>query len=189
MRLPLSLATILGVTLAHPAQAEPQQAAFTGTKQLTIKASAAYDTDYPARDFAPPLEVTISSTGGSGRSVAVTDTRDKVSYCPLRGEVVGGKLTLTPNQTCELKNIATPDFCILADQRCNEHLSHRRCSDETKFAGPLKGTLIQGSVTQRSGGGWDLSLDLAADGCVLAEGYNNGGPVRVRGGSVTVRTP
>src|SRR5262249_10150903 len=122
------------------------------------------------------------------RSVTITYLRDKKLYCALNGEIKGDQLALASDQTCNLANVATPDFCVLVDNRCDEHLSNRHCNQEKASAGMLKGSLIQGSVTQRSDGAWALSLDLAVDGCVLAEGYNNGAPVRVRGGSVAVRT-
>jgi hypothetical protein len=164
-------------------------AAFTGTQTIAVSATAAYGTKYPARSFAPKLEVSVSAGADDQRTVVMRDKQYAKPYeCTLTGRVAQGKLALDPGQACEIP-VATPDFCLLKVERCRARVMNRTCALEQDNLGVLTGKLTSGTISQLSVGTWGMELKLSVDGCVLAEGYNKNAPIFVRGGLLTVRTP
>lgn len=181
----IALTSAAGCCEAH---AQPP-AAFTGTQTIEVSATAAYGTKYPARSFKPKLEVSVSGGGGDQRTVVVRDKQYAKPYqCTLTGRVAQETLTLDPKQSCDIP-VATPDFCLLKEQRCRAREMNLQCKLEKDNLGVLTGKLASGTITRRSTGTWDMELKLSVDGCVLAEGYNKNAPILVRGGLLTVSTP
>jgi hypothetical protein len=164
-------------------------AAFTGTQTIAVSATAAYGTKYPARSFAPKLEVSVSGGDGDQRTVVMRDKQYAQPYkCTLTGRIAQGTLTLDPGQSCDI-SVATPDFCLLKEQRCRAREMNLQCKLEKGNLGEITGKLTSGTISQLSAGTWGMELKLSVDGCVLAEGYNKNAPILVRGGLLTVRTP
>lgn len=170
---------------ARGAPSEP----FTGTKQIGVKAIAAYGTKYPARDFYPKLEVSVSAGADNARTVVIKDKQYAVTYqCTLKGQLANREITIAQGEQCEVP-VVTSQFCLLAKERCGARLRNVSCTSEKTHWGALQGKVITGKLTERSGGSWAIDMKLSVNGCVLAMGYNHDAPINVQGALLTVRTP